>query len=110
MATHVKTMTNQHERITPHMEFELALELLRAVEEAAIASAQTMGQGDRKRSDQVAVEAMRRVMDTVPMRGRIVIGEGERDEAPMLYRSEEHTSELQSHSFISYAVFCLKKT
>src|SRR2546423_9923036 len=48
-----------------------------------------MGQGDRKYSDQVAVEAMRETMDTVPMRGRIVIGEGERDEAPMLYIGEE---------------------
>lgn len=89
MATQLKTMAHQSERITPHMEFELALELMRVVEEAAIASAQTMGQGDRKRSDQVAVEAMRRVMDTVPMRGTIVIGEGERDEAPMLYIGEE---------------------
>src|SRR5690242_2548056 len=89
MATQLKTVTNAHERVMPHMEFELALELLRAVEEAAIASAQTMGQGERKRSDQVAVEAMRRVMDTVPMRGTIVIGEGERDEAPMLYIGEK---------------------
>src|SRR2546430_11627182 len=47
------------------------------------------GQGNRKHSDQVAVEAMREVMDSVPMRGRIVIGEGERDEAPMLYIGEE---------------------
>jgi fructose-1,6-bisphosphatase class II len=48
-----------------------------------------MGQGDRKYSDQVAVEAMREAMGSVPMRGRIVIGEGERDEAPMLYINEE---------------------
>src|SRR5262249_3619821 len=48
-----------------------------------------MGMGERKYSDQVATEAMRRAMDTVPMRGRIVIGEGERDEAPMLYIGEE---------------------
>ena len=72
-----------------HLEFELALEFMRVVEEAAIASAKTMGQGDRKRSDHVATEAMRRVMDTVPMRGTIVIGEGERDEAPMLYIGEK---------------------
>ncbi|MBK9163014.1 MAG: class II fructose-bisphosphatase [Acidobacteria bacterium] len=70
-------------------EHELALEFLRVTEAAAIASARTMGQGDRKHSDHVAVEAMREVMDTVPMRGRIVIGEGERDEAPMLYIGEE---------------------
>jgi fructose-1,6-bisphosphatase class II len=70
-------------------ERELSLDFLRVVEAAAIACAKTMGQGDRKGSDHVAVEAMREVMDTVPMRGRIVIGEGERDEAPMLYIGEE---------------------
>ena len=70
-------------------ERELSLDFLRVCEAAAIESAKTMGQGDRKYSDHVAVEAMREVMDTVPMRGRIVIGEGERDEAPMLYIGEE---------------------
>src|SRR6184192_4143301 len=70
-------------------ERELALDFLRVTEAAAIESAKTMGQGDRKHSDHVAVEAMREVMDTVPMRGRIVIGEGERDKAPMLYTGEE---------------------
>ena len=68
---------------------ELSLDFLRVCEAAAIAAARTMGQGDRKYSDQVAVEAMREVMDTVPMRGRVVIGEGERDDAPMLYIGEE---------------------
>jgi fructose-1,6-bisphosphatase/sedoheptulose 1,7-bisphosphatase-like protein len=67
------------------MEIQLSLEFLRVVEQAAIAAARTMGQGDRHEADHVAVEAMRRVMDTVPMDGTIVIGEGERDEAPMLY-------------------------
>jgi len=71
------------------MDSDLSLEFLRVVEEAAIACAHTMGQGDRHRSDQVAVEAMRRVMDTVPIDGTIVIGEGERDEAPMLYIGEK---------------------
>ncbi|MCY7375528.1 MAG: class II fructose-bisphosphatase [Pyrinomonadaceae bacterium] len=70
-------------------ERELSLDFLRVTEAAAIESAKTMGQGDRKYSDHVAVEAMREVMDSVPMRGRIVIGEGERDEAPMLYIGEE---------------------
>src|SRR2546428_4009953 len=70
-------------------ERELSLDFLRVCEAAAIAAARTMGQGDRSYSDHVAVEAMREVMDTVPMRGRIVIGEGERDEAPMLYIGEE---------------------
>src|SRR5881397_4337552 len=74
---------------TNRAERELALDFLRVTEAAAIESAKTMGQGDRKHSDHVAVEAMRAVMDTVPMRGRIVIGEGERDEAPMLYIGEE---------------------
>jgi fructose-1,6-bisphosphatase class II len=71
------------------MDSDLSLEFLRVVEQAAIACAHTMGQGDRHHSDQVAVEAMRRVMDTVPIDGTIVIGEGERDEAPMLYIGEK---------------------
>ena len=71
------------------MEQELSLEYLRVVERAAIASARTMGLGDRHRSDQVAVEAMREEMDTVGMDGTIVIGEGERDKAPMLYIGEK---------------------
>jgi fructose-1,6-bisphosphatase II len=71
------------------MDSDLSLEFLRVVEQAAIACAHTMGQGDRHKSDQVAVEAMRQVMDSVPIHGTIVIGEGERDEAPMLYIGEK---------------------
>src|SRR5438067_9110201 len=71
------------------MDSDLSLEFLRVVEQAAIACAHTMGQGDRHNSDQVAVEAMRKVMDTVSISGTIVIGEGERDEAPMLYIGEK---------------------
>ena len=71
------------------MEQQLSLEFLRVVERAAIACARTMGLGDRHKSDQVAVEAMRHEMDTVEMDGQIVIGEGERDEAPMLYIGEK---------------------
>src|ERR1700729_470085 len=71
------------------MEKELSLEFLRTVENAAIASARTMGQGDRSGSDQMAVEAMRSEMDSVGMDGTIVIGEGERDEAPMLFIGEK---------------------
>jgi fructose-1,6-bisphosphatase class II len=71
------------------MEQELSLEYLRVVERAAIASARTMGLGDRHKADQVAVEAMREEMDTVGMDGTIVIGEGERDRAPMLYIGEK---------------------
>jgi fructose-1,6-bisphosphatase class II len=71
------------------MDSDLSLDFLRVVEQAAIACAHTMGQGDRHRSDLVAVEAMRQVLDTVPIDGTIVIGEGERDEAPMLYIGEK---------------------
>ena len=67
---------------------ELAQAFLEVVEQAAVACAHTMGQGDRHRSDQVAVEAMRERLDHVPIDGRIVIGEGERDKAPMLYIGE----------------------
>ena len=70
------------------MAIDLSLELLRVVEQAAIACAHTMGQGDRHGSDRVAVEAMRKTLDEIPIDGTIVIGEGERDEAPMLYIGE----------------------
>jgi fructose-1,6-bisphosphatase class II len=71
------------------MESDLSLEFLRVVEQAAVACAHTMGQGDRHRSDQAAVSAMRKELDTVPIDGTIVIGEGERDEAPMLFIGEK---------------------
>jgi fructose-1,6-bisphosphatase II len=71
------------------MNSDLSLEFLRVVEQAAIACAHTMGLGDRHKSDQVAVEAMRQCLDSVPIDGTIVIGEGERDEAPMLYIGEK---------------------
>jgi fructose-1,6-bisphosphatase II len=69
--------------------FDLSLEVLRVVEDAAVASARTMGMGSAHISDQAAVEAMRRCMDTIPIDGTIVIGEGERDEAPMLFIGEK---------------------
>jgi fructose-1,6-bisphosphatase II len=68
---------------------DLPLEFVRVVERAAIAAARTMGQGDRKGSDHVTVEAMRREMECLDIDGTIVIGEGERDEAPMLYIGEK---------------------
>lgn len=71
------------------MSIDLAARLLPVVEAAAVASARSMGRGDRKHSDRLAVEAMRKTLETVPIHGRIVIGEGERDEAPMLYIGEE---------------------
>jgi fructose-1,6-bisphosphatase II len=77
-----------------NIESDLAAKLLRVVETAAIASARTMGKGERKLSDQVATEAMRRTMESIPMRGTIVIGEGERDQAPMLYIGEKVGAEF----------------
>ncbi len=71
------------------MDNVLGLEIIEVVEQAAIASAKLMGKGDKNMADQVAVEAMRERMNKIYMRGRIVIGEGERDEAPMLYVGEE---------------------
>ena len=68
---------------------DLPLEFVRVVEQAAIACARTMGQGDSETADRAAVESMRREMESVDIAGRIVIGEGERDEAPMLYIGEE---------------------
>ncbi len=67
----------------------LTSELVAVTEAAAIAAAHWMGHGDNRRADQAAVEAMRRAMDDVSFKGRVVIGEGERDEAPMLYIGEE---------------------
>jgi fructose-1,6-bisphosphatase II len=70
------------------METLLALEMIRVTEAAAISSARLMGRADRHGADRAATEAMRKAMDEVEMRGTIVIGEGERDEAPMLYIGE----------------------
>jgi fructose-1,6-bisphosphatase class II len=80
--------TVNEEHGNPFVDSDLSLDFIRVVEQAAIACAHTMGQGDRHKSDQVAVEAMRHEMDSVPIAGTIVIGEGERDEAPMLYIGE----------------------
>jgi len=79
MSTQISTQTAQ----------DLSMEFLRVTEAAAIAAARTMGRGERKGSDQVAVEEMRRVMESVNMDGTIVIGEGERDRAPMLFIGEK---------------------
>jgi fructose-1,6-bisphosphatase II len=67
----------------------LALEMVRVTEAAALASARFMGRGAKEEADAAATEAMRRTMDEIEFAGRIVIGEGERDEAPMLYIGEE---------------------
>src|SRR5438094_826585 len=66
----------------------LALELVRVTEAAALAASRWMGRGDKEGADGAAVDAMRVVLSTVPMDGIVVIGEGEKDEAPMLYNGE----------------------
>lgn len=71
------------------MDRNLALEFVRITEAAAMASARWMGRGDSDSADQAAVDAMRRAFDTVNIKGTVVIGEGERDEAPMLYIGEK---------------------
>jgi fructose-1,6-bisphosphatase II len=67
----------------------LALELVRVTEAAALAAARLVGRGDKEAADQAAVDAMRHVLDSVSMDGVVVIGEGEKDEAPMLYNGEQ---------------------
>jgi fructose-1,6-bisphosphatase II len=71
------------------MDRNLAMEVVRVTEMAAIASARLMGRGNKNESDQVAVDAMRKAFDALQIQGTVVIGEGERDEAPMLYIGEK---------------------
>jgi fructose-1,6-bisphosphatase II len=78
----------KQDKLSSRMERDLLGDFVHVVEEAAIASARTMGQGDAEAADQAAVQAMRSAFESVEMAGTIVIGEGERDEAPMLYIGE----------------------
>ena len=78
------------------MEQLLALEMIRVTEAAAIDSARFMGRGEKDEADAAAVQAMRRTMDEIEFAGRIVIGEGERDQAPMLYIGEQVGRRAQS--------------
>ena len=71
------------------MDKNLAIEVVRVTEAAALASARLMGRGDEKAADQAAVDAMRKAFNSIKMCGTVVIGEGERDEAPMLYIGEK---------------------
>jgi fructose-1,6-bisphosphatase II len=71
-----------------HPDRNLALELVRVTEAAALAAARWVGHGEKESADGAAVDAMRLLLDTVPMDGLVVIGEGEKDEAPMLYNGE----------------------
>ena len=66
----------------------LALELVRVTESAAMAASRWVGRGDKNGADGAAVDAMRTVLSTVPMTGIVVIGEGEKDDAPMLFNGE----------------------
>jgi fructose-1,6-bisphosphatase II len=91
------------------MESALSGEFLRVVEQAAIACARSIGNGDRKGSDRLAVESMRQTMEDLPIDGTIVIGEGERDEAPMLYVGEK-VGKGAGHPSIDIAVDPLEGT
>ncbi|WP_321449916.1 class II fructose-bisphosphatase [uncultured Cohaesibacter sp.] len=76
-------------REAPVLDRILTLEIVRVVERAAVSAARLRGKGNEKAADQAAVDAMRRELNQLPITGRVVIGEGERDEAPMLYIGEE---------------------
>src|SRR5499427_5870029 len=74
---------------TSRMDRNLALEAVRVTEAAALAASRLMGRGDEKAADQAAVDAMRKALNALSIDGTVVIGEGERDEAPMLYIGEK---------------------
>jgi fructose-1,6-bisphosphatase II / sedoheptulose-1,7-bisphosphatase len=88
----------------------LVLEMVRVTEAAAIAASKLIGRGDEKAADAAAVEAMRAALNELPMDGRVVIGEGERDEAPMLYIGEEVGSAKGSGPKIDIALDPLEGT
>ncbi|MBV9426018.1 MAG: class II fructose-bisphosphatase [Solirubrobacterales bacterium] len=79
-------MSEQH--VSQRPDRNLALELVRVTEAAALAAARMVGRGDKEGADQAAVDAMRQMLDSVSMDGVVVIGEGEKDQAPMLYNGE----------------------
>src|SRR3954471_7690080 len=80
---------SHHVRDATRPDRNLALELVRVTEAAALAAARWVGRGEKEEADQAAVDAMRLMLNTVPMDGVVVIGEGEKDEAPMLFNGEE---------------------
>ncbi|MCF7647328.1 class II fructose-bisphosphatase [Bacillus subtilis] len=82
-------MANSADQTPQGLDRILTLELVRVTERAAVAAARLRGRGDEKAADQVAVDAMRKELNRLPISGTVVIGEGERDEAPMLYIGEE---------------------
>ncbi|ABF39614.1 fructose-1,6-bisphosphatase, class II [Candidatus Koribacter versatilis Ellin345] len=107
MSTNTTTTTTASR---PGIESDLALEFLQVVEEAAIGCAKLMGRGDRTQADLVATESMRSTMESVRMKGCIVIGEGERDEAPMLYIGEKVGRQQDTDPEIDIAVDPLEGT
>src|SRR5213076_209395 len=88
MAAEESSVISHDVRETTKPDRNLALELVRVTEAAALAAARWVGRGDKEQADQAAVDAMRLLLDTVPMDGTVIIGEGEKDEAPMLYNGE----------------------
>ena len=92
------------------MDRNLALEFVRITEAAALSSAKWMGRGEEKAADQAAVDAMRKAFDSVGIDGTVVIGEGERDEAPMLYIGEKVGLKLQGSPAIDIALDPLEGT
>ena len=83
------TQTSSQERRPEEPDRNLALELVRVTEAAAMAAGRWVGRGDKNGGDGAAVDAMRKLIGTVSMRGVVVIGEGEKDQAPMLHNGEE---------------------
>ena len=92
------------------MDRNLALEFVRVTEAAAMSSARLMGRGNEKASDQAAVDAMRRTLDSIDIEGTVVIGEGERDEAPMLYIGEKVGSKKPASPKVDIALDPLEGT
>src|SRR5450756_1292639 len=85
----VKTKITRGESIRMKMHRELTLEFVRVTEAAALACGRLLGRGDKNGADGLAVEAMRRLFDSINIEGTVVIGEGEMDEAPMLFIGEK---------------------
>ena len=88
----------------------LALEVVRVTEAAALAASKLMGRGDEKKADQAAVDAMRTTLNSLAIDGTVVIGEGERDEAPMLYIGEKVGSALPGTPKVDIALDPLEGT
>jgi fructose-1,6-bisphosphatase II / sedoheptulose-1,7-bisphosphatase len=89
MTQKARTMTDNSAELELNMDRNLALEVVRVTEAAALAASKLVGRGDKDGADQAAVDAMRSALNALNIRGKVVIGEGERDEAPMLYIGEE---------------------